>query len=179
MIKMKNKNYLIIFLIVGLILVAALYYSRQNFQKESIESFQECADAGYPVMESFPRQCNANGMNFVEEIDWREDGVILMQNKDTLEYGCFGCGLTMCVDPAPIMMPAEEIESMHCNYNFEIVVNGLIQRCPDEWIDNQMPSTGDGENREYFIIDEKRREISDFDMAWIEANCDIEKQVVY
>lgn len=33
-----------------------------------ITSFQECMDAGYPIMESYPRQCNVGGNNFVEDI---------------------------------------------------------------------------------------------------------------
>jgi len=36
----------------------------------SIYSFEECAAAGYPVMESYPRQCNTpDGKHFVEEIE--------------------------------------------------------------------------------------------------------------
>lgn len=34
-----------------------------------ITSFEECVDAGNPVMESYPRQCAANGQTFVEEIE--------------------------------------------------------------------------------------------------------------
>ncbi len=33
-----------------------------------ITSFEECAAAGYPVMESYPRQCNAQGQTFVENV---------------------------------------------------------------------------------------------------------------
>ena len=31
-----------------------------------IRSFEECAAAGYPVMESYPRQCRAEGNTYVE-----------------------------------------------------------------------------------------------------------------
>ena len=34
----------------------------------NVSNFDECADAGYPVMESYPRQCNCNGQTFVENI---------------------------------------------------------------------------------------------------------------
>jgi len=35
----------------------------------AIASFTECADAGFPVMESYPRQCrDANGNLFVEDV---------------------------------------------------------------------------------------------------------------
>lgn len=33
-----------------------------------ISTFAECAAAGYPVMESFPRQCRAEGKTFVEAV---------------------------------------------------------------------------------------------------------------
>lgn len=36
---------------------------------QRITNFEECAAAGNPVMESYPRQCRADGRLFVEEID--------------------------------------------------------------------------------------------------------------
>lgn len=37
--------------------------------KPAVKSFQECAAAGYPVMESYPRQCrDSSGVMFTEEI---------------------------------------------------------------------------------------------------------------
>ncbi len=40
-----------------------------------INSFQECVDAGYPVMESYPRQCaTPDGRTFTEIIGCEEDG---------------------------------------------------------------------------------------------------------
>jgi hypothetical protein len=39
-----------------------------NLNQQPITNFEECAAAGNPVMESYPRQCRANGQTFVEEI---------------------------------------------------------------------------------------------------------------
>lgn len=36
--------------------------------KTGIATFEECAAAGYPVMESYPRQCRADGKTFVENV---------------------------------------------------------------------------------------------------------------
>lgn len=36
--------------------------------KAEITSFEECAAAGNPVMESYPRQCRADGQTFVETV---------------------------------------------------------------------------------------------------------------
>jgi hypothetical protein len=54
-----------------LILIAMLVYP-QLTKKDNllvISSFQECMDAGYSVMESYPRQCNDGNQTFIEEIE--------------------------------------------------------------------------------------------------------------
>lgn len=38
-------------------------------QARAITTFEECAAAGNPIMESFPEQCAANGQTFVKQID--------------------------------------------------------------------------------------------------------------
>lgn len=54
-----------------------------------------------------------------------------------------------------------------------------IRTCPDEWIMNQMPMVGTpSQSRNYFILDEQRREMSEFDLPWVEVNCNLEPQVV-
>ncbi|MCE2615092.1 MAG: PQQ-dependent sugar dehydrogenase, partial [Nitrosopumilus sp. (ex Thoosa mismalolli)] len=35
----------------------------------TVDSFEDCATAGNPIMKSYPRQCNSDGINFVEEVD--------------------------------------------------------------------------------------------------------------
>lgn len=59
-------------LIIGLVSMLALLVSCAPLAKQEapvvITSFEQCVAAGNPVMESYPRQCNANGKNFVEEI---------------------------------------------------------------------------------------------------------------
>lgn len=80
-----NRNILYIALIICLILLGgAVLWS---YQKDSapdgpnggnnqviVNSFQECADRGYPIMESHPRQCRAaNGQIFIEDIGNEND----------------------------------------------------------------------------------------------------------
>lgn len=61
-----NKYYIGI----GLAVIVILGIFAFTFQtKPVINSFIDCEKAGYPVMESYPRQCNAQGRNFVEIID--------------------------------------------------------------------------------------------------------------
>lgn len=41
---------------------------QNNSGAGEIDSFEKCAKAGNPIMESYPRQCKANGKTFVEDI---------------------------------------------------------------------------------------------------------------
>jgi len=56
----------------------------------------------------------------------------------------------------------------------------LLQVCPDEWIQNDMPPTLKSEkDRQYYILNGERRELSEFDSDWVNKNCNLEKQIVY
>ncbi len=55
----------------------------------------------------------------------------------------------------------------------------LKQSCPDEWYKDEMPGTfSDDHPREYFVVNGKRAEVSDYDIKWVEKNCSVKKQVV-
>ena len=59
-----------------------------------------------------------------------------------------------------------------------------IQDCPEEKIINKMPTIIDGNApktpNEYYIYKGERREIKEFDTAWIEKNCpNIKEQEVF
>jgi hypothetical protein len=51
-------------------------------QEQLITNFKECKAAGNPIMESYPRQCRANGQTFVEEVE------PIGGQRD--EHGCLG-----------------------------------------------------------------------------------------
>ena len=68
------------------------------------------------------------------------------------------------------------------NKKIEDALNGKtsLKECPDEWIVNKMPGFDSNDsNKQYFILEGKRRELSEFDMSWVSVNCKIEKQVVF
>lgn len=60
-----------------------------------------------------------------------------------------------------------------------------IQDCPEMMIDNRMPRIIDENSKspalpsKYYIYKGERREIAEFDTAWVNKNCDVEVQVVY
>jgi len=62
-----NKTLLIIILLVVIAGVGCLSTSRPP--DVVVTNFEECATAGNPVMESYPRQCRHDGVTFVEELD--------------------------------------------------------------------------------------------------------------
>ena len=71
----KDKRFwtVVAVLVIALLSVSLFFYYQSNNEQtvdEEVASFQECVDAGYSVMESYPRRCvDAFGEVFVEEID--------------------------------------------------------------------------------------------------------------
>lgn len=61
---------LIYFIIVVIVLVAVgIWLYLQPSPQIEVQNFEECVQAGYPVMESYPRQCRTpGGQTFVEDI---------------------------------------------------------------------------------------------------------------
>lgn len=76
---MKQKGFINVLLIVfAVVFICAIVYFALNQQTiisptpkpaEEINSFEKCVQAGYPVAESYPRQCRtSDGKSFVEEL---------------------------------------------------------------------------------------------------------------
>ena len=77
------KRIVLIIAAVGVVIVVGImiwlnpFLVRQNGSVAAISSFDECVRAGYPVMESFPRQCRTpDGRNFTEQIDTEQESGI-------------------------------------------------------------------------------------------------------
>lgn len=94
------SNQKILFSTIAIIILGALgvlaYKSIQSNSEDysSITSFEDCADAGYPIMESHPRQCRTpDGKLYVEEIE--ND-----PNTARASGGCYigGCSQEICSD---------------------------------------------------------------------------------
>ena len=65
---------LVVLFIFFLVMIILGFVFWQNSQKiASISSFEECANAGYPIMESYPEQCTTpDGRSFTQELPVRE-----------------------------------------------------------------------------------------------------------
>lgn len=80
----------IILALVLLSLGAAVGYSvgldQSDRGDQSINSFEECAAAGYPIMESYPEQCRtSDGRNFVREVP---EPITLPPNSENEPIAC-------------------------------------------------------------------------------------------
>jgi hypothetical protein len=79
----NNKHTVIIIATVALVTLAGVviwlnpFRTGQNGGAPDVSSFDDCVRAGYPVMESFPRQCKTpDGRNFVEQINGKQESGI-------------------------------------------------------------------------------------------------------
>jgi hypothetical protein len=54
----------------------------------------------------------------------------------------------------------------------------LLQTCPDEWIEDDMPAPLPG-SPPPFIYNNDRHELSEFDLDWIKAHCNLSIQHVH
>lgn len=56
-------------LVIIIVIIAVVAYTRSQTDNVAVKNFTECAEAGYPIMESYPRQCQTpEGVTFTEEI---------------------------------------------------------------------------------------------------------------
>lgn len=61
---------IIMFIAAFLLGIVGLFVTLNPLQSAVVNSFEECAAAGYPVMQSHPRQCaTPDGRLFVETVD--------------------------------------------------------------------------------------------------------------
>lgn len=91
----KNKAFVIPAIGLSIILLVIgffLWKSQNNSNIRAINSFEDCAKAGYPIMESFPEQCRVpGGKTFTKQVseqsNWQEErieeiGLIFKHPKD-------------------------------------------------------------------------------------------------
>jgi hypothetical protein len=67
---MKKRSLLVAIALVLLVGALILFFSqaRERESAESITNFQECVEAGFPVMESYPEQCSNGEETFTRDI---------------------------------------------------------------------------------------------------------------
>jgi len=93
-------------ILIVLLIILGLLYALSDTSRQSrilsINSFEECAAAGYPIMESYPEQCRTpDGRLFINE------NAAQTQREPASPKGCAvaGCSAQLCV-------PAEQAEEI-------------------------------------------------------------------
>ncbi len=91
---MCKKNILLVLLIVFLLTISLFFINTKDIAHQ-INSFDDCVNAGYPVMESYPRQCSTpEGLHFVEEVNDVEEfygsstNYLCVENRECVVAGC-------------------------------------------------------------------------------------------
>jgi hypothetical protein len=108
---MENNNTKTILSILAVLVVIGLgvwaFTSRDSSTSSSaVNDFEECVLAGYPVMESYPRQCRtSDGRNFTEDIGGAQ-----------AKGGCYigGCSSQICSDQPDMASTCEYREEYGC-----------------------------------------------------------------
>lgn len=95
---MNKKFIFIVMVIVILVIVAfSLAYLINQKSISKVTNFEQCARLGFPIMESYPRQCRAGGKTFIEDINVNKP---VNANKNTISPECkiSGCSGQLCVN---------------------------------------------------------------------------------
>ncbi len=95
---MSKKNTVITMMVI--ILIAAAFFLAYLINRKSVSevsNFEQCAKLGFPIMESYPRQCRAGDKIFVEDINANKPA---NNNKNIASPDCkiSGCSGQLCVD---------------------------------------------------------------------------------
>ncbi|HAG27319.1 TPA: hypothetical protein DCG61_00840 [Patescibacteria group bacterium] len=80
---MNQKNLITTIIVVALIAAGFYFLTREDGK---VSNFEECVEAGNPVMESYPRQCSSDGQTFVEEIKQE----VISNDKIQVQYPTSG-----------------------------------------------------------------------------------------
>ncbi|OQA93094.1 MAG: hypothetical protein BWY24_00735 [Microgenomates group bacterium ADurb.Bin219] len=76
----RNRQLIAVFLAMLVVGVLIWYFKGKSNNLQAINSFEECAAAGYPVIESYPERCNTpDGRSFTRQISqtegWQEQTI--------------------------------------------------------------------------------------------------------
>lgn len=127
----QAKTSTLIGVLVVLVIVAGLLMALSNIAKQqrlaSIGTFEECALAGYPIMESYPERCaTPDGRTFVNEKRYAETHTDILVPKPSQPTDCVvgGCSAQLCGERAEM----EDLVST-CEYRAEYACYNRWSAC--------------------------------------------------
>lgn len=100
--------------IAGIVILFSTNLEKESVNPEEINSFEECVSAGYPVMESYPRQCKTSeGKTFIEDIQLDQvpiaQALYLCDGEKTIE-ATFYQGEEITTEPGEQPVPSGSVE---------------------------------------------------------------------
>lgn len=135
---MNKTGLALILFVIAALLVGAYFFSPSSFTdtstnnptEQAVTNFEECAEAGNPVMESYPRQCRHEGVLYIEDIakdvpiEARHENRIIYTFETSLPEDPFvrhctleGGTFNSCGSPCP---PDAELCAQVCVYTCEL-----------------------------------------------------------
>ena len=115
-------------ILIGFIVLMAIFIGCT--QNQVISDFDDCVNAGYPIMESYPRQCSDGENTFVEELDMQKQCVkengrwlgefnecegILVNSCESLGGEFFECGSACRHEPESQVCTMQCVS--YCSFN--------------------------------------------------------------
>ena len=121
----------------GLVVILVLLTMLFLYSNYKIDSFEDCVSAGYPIMESYPRQCTNGADTWTEEI-------IIGGDQD--EHGCYlMAGYNWCEEKSKCVRYWEE-GCRDCEIDSDCIVYGKDGECNCGCFNkNMMPTTPGGD----------------------------------
>lgn len=132
---MKKVIIFTLIIVVVAVIIMTKYTSKNGNNSESITSFKECIEAGYPAMESYPRKCRTSGGDvFIENI-----GKVITEKGDTIRVFSLPPGKVI---ESPLIVEGEARGSWFFEGDFPIkllnesgsVLATAIARSQGEWM---------------------------------------------
>jgi hypothetical protein len=82
---MRRKNFLYILLVIAIIIVYLFFKKMQN-EYDSITTYEECLDAGYSMIATYPEQCKIPGKTFVNQTQKGSTDIVAATTTDSKNY---------------------------------------------------------------------------------------------
>lgn len=108
-----NKNILLVVLL--LIILVGIFALTRDREQDIVDSFEKCAQAGYPIMESYPARCaTPDGQTFTQIID-----ELIAESGGTIT------GTVLFGPTCPVMQDPPESECADRFYATELVLTSV------------------------------------------------------
>jgi hypothetical protein len=137
---MKQKR--ILFIVIAILLVIIIgtlvWYGAYDQKNKNIDSYDECAAAGYPVLGSFPQKCSVpSGKSFTQATDIQtplslEGETVCLPHKDVNGPHTMECAMGLKTDTGKYYgLGTDPYDTSLSVTNRRVKVSGTLKPCVD------------------------------------------------